>query len=75
MDRREAYRILSAELAKVASSIRSGSPTNTSIELTANGRSGTLYTMRIRVEEQKLLGSIHSNNSQKFELLEEAIEL
>lgn len=73
MNRTEAYEILVSRLREHSAS---------AIELkdapakeVHRGDSGTLYEVDFRIEDDFLKASIHDHNTQKFELLEEAIEL
>jgi hypothetical protein len=76
MNRREAYKILTQKLSAVAERIRSGAAIqDAELESEVRGAGGIRYSIEMRVVGSKVMGTIHDNNAQRFELLEEAIEV
>ncbi|WP_095589455.1 hypothetical protein [Actibacterium ureilyticum] len=82
MDRVEAYKLLVEKMHALAEQIdREPETLNEDlVEHVAEGRNHQSYTIEIRIERSRegalaLLGSIHDNNTNKFSLLEERLEL
>ena len=82
MDRTEAYQILIAEMKSI-----SNKPVEVlhglvgkSLETESSSRSGRHYSLSIKISQKGdntylLEGNIHDNNSFKYELLEETLEI
>ena len=80
MNRAEAYEILAGRISQTAEMVRAGGVSCPfSISDEASGReTSTRYTIEIKLMpnadgSMRLYGSIHDNNTAKFELLEETL--
>jgi len=75
MNRNEAYNILCEELESVRNMGLQAAKDilSTSNEFTRKRGSGAVYCVAIKLEDTTLLGTIHDNNSFRFEMLEEAV--
>jgi len=75
MNRNEAYKILCEELESVRSMGLQAAKDklSSSNEFTRKGKSGVVYCVVIKVQDTTLSGTIHGNNSFRFEILEETV--
>lgn len=75
MNRMEAYRLLTCHLRRLAGEF----PAAFDAEVSHVGTDGCLYAMTFEIEHSHarryLKGTIHNNNSAKFELVEERVSL